>query len=323
MATIEPRDGGTFRARVRRNGAPQLTRTFDTRHDAERWAAETEAAIRGGRLREHLSKAWTLAKLLGLYKVTVTPRKKGAQKEKARIKRLAQDDLGAYSLENLGRAQIRAFRDRRLGEGVSGSTINRELSLISVVLAWGRNERDLACDPDAVRGLKRPENAPRTRRVEGDELERLLAAAEPWLADYIVLAIETGMRRGELAALEWDRVDLKRRVATLLDTKNGSSRRVPLSSRAVTVLAKMVRPIEGGRLFPQHADNISKAFIAAKKAAGVEGLRLHDLRAECVSRLFERGLDLNSVKAISGHKSAIFLRYARAGDAEELALKLG
>jgi len=52
MATIELRQGGTFRARVRRDGATQLSRTFDIRHDAERWATETEAAIRGGRLRE-------------------------------------------------------------------------------------------------------------------------------------------------------------------------------------------------------------------------------------------------------------------------------
>ena len=142
------------------------------------------------------------------------------------------------------------------------------------------------------------------------------------MRSYIVLAIESGIRRGELAALEWDRVDLKRRTATLHDTKNGSGRHVPLSS-LVGTLAKMVRPIEGGRIFPQHADNISKAFAATCRRAGVSGLRLHDLRAECVSRLFERGLDLNSVKAISGHKSAAFLRYARAGDVEALALKLG
>jgi integrase len=113
------------------------------------------------------------------------------------------------------------------------------------------------------------------------------------MRSYIVLAIESGIRRGELAALEWDRVDLKRRTATLHDTKNGSGRHVPLSS-LVGTLAKMVRPIEGGRIFPQHADNISKAFAATCRRAGVSGLRLHDLRAECVSRLFERGLDLNS-----------------------------
>jgi len=98
---------------------------------------------------------------------------------------------------------------------------------------------------------------------------------------------------------------------------------VPLSSAAVRVLEAMPRPICGGPVFTQHADAISGAFIDACKRAGIEGLRLHDLRGEAVSRLFERGLDMNSVKSISGHKSGVFLRYMRVGDTEELARRLG
>jgi hypothetical protein len=72
-----------------------------------------------------------------------------------------------------------------------------------------------------------------------------------------------------------------------------------------------------------HPDSISDAFVAACRSAGVTGLRLHDLRAEGVSRLFERGLDLARVRAVSRHKSSAILRYIRAGDVEELAKALG
>ena len=237
---------------------------------------------------------------------------------------LKRDRIAAYSVQNVQRGLFRDFRDRRAAK-VSPSSVNRDIALWSVVLGWARTELDAPLPADLLDGLKLQENAARERRLQPGEYESLLAAAPDWLRSYIVLAVETGMRRGELAALTWDRVDLKRRIATLVTAKNGSGRRVPLSSHAVAALERLgrVRVLGDDRIFPQHADNISKAFVATCRRAGITGLRLHDLRAECVSRLFERGLDLNSVKAISGHKSAAFLRYARAGDVEALALKLG
>ena len=63
MASIEPRAGGTYRARVRRNGAPDISRTFNTQADAQAWAVDTEAAVRAGRLKEHLQRSttfWTM-----------------------------------------------------------------------------------------------------------------------------------------------------------------------------------------------------------------------------------------------------------------------
>jgi integrase len=96
---------------------------------------------------------------------------------------------------------------------------------------------------------------------------------------------------------------------------------VPLSGTALRVLEKMPRNING-KLFDMHPDVVTSNFIECCRRAGIEGLRLHDLRAEAVSRLFERGLDLVSVKSISGHKSPIIMRYMRAGDTEALAARL-
>jgi len=87
------------------------------------------------------------------------------------------------------------------------------------------------------------------------------------------------------------------------------------------MLERMPRNING-RVFDVHPDVVTSNFIECCRRAGIEGLRLHDLRAEAVSRLFEKGLDVNSVKSISGHKSAIFMRYMRSGDTEALAQRL-
>jgi integrase len=320
MANIEQR-GTTFRARVRRHGAPAMTRTFDTLADAELWSAETEAAVKAGRLDEHRQQRTTLDELLAAYEMKRTWRKKGSMQESSRIARLRQDPLASYSLENLSRATIRSYRDRRLAAGISGSTANRELALISVVLKWAAAERDAPVDPRMVDGLKLAENPARERRLQPGEMERLQAAAPIWLQSYLTLAVETCMRRGELAMLKWADIDLQRRVAVLQTTKNGQPRRVPLSGVALRTLEAMPRNISGF-VFQQNLSAVSTAFIAACKKAGIVALRLHDLRAEGVSRLSERGLDLGSIKAISGHKSMIVLRYLRAGDAETLAQRL-
>ncbi len=322
MATIERRTNGTYRARIRRNGAPDLSRTFNEEADALSWGAETEAAIRAGRLQEHRHRQTTLRELLGAYAERVTPSKKGEAQELTRIAALQRNRIAAFSLENLTRQVFREYRDQRL-KTVSGSTVNRELALLSVVLKWAQAELDAPVDPHMLDNLKQSENGARERRLEAGEFERLQAAAPAWLRAFIALAVETCMRRSELARLDWCDTDLHRRIATLRKTKNGSGRRVPLSSAAVRVLESMPRPIAGGRVFEQDANAITHAFIACCKSAGIEGLRLHDLRAEGVSRLFERGLDVASVKAVSGHKSGIFLRYCRAGDTEALAQRLG
>jgi len=204
---------------------------------------------------------------------------------------------------------------------VTGSTVARELALLSVAMAWARNERDAPCDPAWIDGLKPSENPARERRLEPGEYERLMAVAPSWLQSYVALAVETAMRRGELANLKWQDIDLQRRVVTLATSKNGSGRRVPLSGIALRTLEKMARNIDGF-VFQQRESAISTAFIACCAKAGISGLRLHDLRAEAVSRLFEKGLDLASVKSISGHKSVAILRYMRSGDTEALAMRL-
>jgi integrase len=130
------------------------------------------------------------------------------------------------------------------------------------------------------------------------------------------------MRRGELVNLHWNDTDFIRRVALLKDTKNGESRTVPLSSTAIQILQNLPRRIDG-RVFGMQADSVTKAFERACRRAGVVGLRLHDLRREGVTRLFERGWSIPDVACVSGHKTWSQLQRYTALKVEDLARKLG
>ena len=144
------------------------------------------------------------------------------------------------------------------------------------------------------------------------------------LEPLVILAIETGMRLGELLGLEWSRLKLDTKVAYLPITKNGEPRSVPLSSRAIETLAPIPRSLHNHRVFWtwSRSDSVENAWKRAVANAGITGLRFHDLRHEATSRFFERGLSLPEVASITGHKTWQMLRRYTHLKAEDLATKL-
>lgn len=131
------------------------------------------------------------------------------------------------------------------------------------------------------------------------------------------------MRRGELLALQWTNVDLEKRIAFLPMTKNGESRGVPLSSRAVTIF-RALPGSRGGSVFGAlTAQAVQLSFRRAVRRAGISGLRLHDLRHEATSRFFEKGLNVMEVAAVTGHKTLQMLKRYTHLSATDLATRLG
>ena len=116
------------------------------------------------------------------------------------------------------------------------------------------NEWGLILSSNPVDRVKMPPSSPaRNRRLESGEFERLEEASKqtktPHIWPIIVFAIQTGMRRSEILGLRWEHVDLERRIASLLLTKNGISREVPLSTKGAQVLAAQRHAIT----LPRHA----------------------------------------------------------------------
>lgn len=154
---------------------------------------------------------------------------------------------------------------------------------------------------------------PPQRRLEICEEVALLAACKDSRAHYlyslVVLAIETGIRSGEMLAVTWNNVNFEKCTIFLPDTNNESPRTVPLSTRALNAIHAPPRSLNG-QLFSSGYHSIHNAFqLAVTKAQKTQpdsdtflrGLRFHDLRYEAVTRLFEKRLNPIEVGMVSGH----------------------
>jgi integrase len=331
MAGIRKRNG-KFQARIHRVGFPTVSKTFFSRLDAQRWARETEVRLeRTG----FVSKTPTVRDAIERYLETVTPSKKNARVEAQRLRCWRRDDLSTQSLDRIRVTDLTRWRDMRLAEGLSGSTVRNYLAVLSAVYRHAASEWGYQYLDNPVARLKRPSpGKPRTRRTSEAELEALKAATQsPHLAALIDLAVETAMRLSELVSLQWRYIDLNTRTAYLPDTKNSHPRTVPLSTTAVETLSRLrkrVVPQLDERVFDLTPHAVTVAFRRACSRAKkqYEGqlaadLRFHDLRHEAVSRLFERGLNSIEVASISGHRSMQMLaRYTHIPTASLIA-KLG
>ncbi|CAE6938599.1 Tyrosine recombinase XerC [Paraburkholderia nemoris] len=348
MASIWKRNGN-WRAEVRRRGYPLLTSTFDTKAMAEAWARRIESEMdRGAFVDRTEAERNTLGDLLIRYSKEVSPSKKGGVGEIQRIKVLCTDPLARLKAASLSGKAMAEFRDRRLnGYGtrkkVSGSTVNRELTLIGHVINVARKEWGVHVDVNPVSIIRRPkENRGRSRRLAQTEEARLLAELEPrprhdhghflkggsrneCARPIVILAIETAMRRGELLSLRWEDVHLDDQFVRLHDTKNGEARDVPLSLRAVATLRVWrERPHSAeDNVFPTSADALKKAFVRACFRAKIDDLHFHDLRHEATSRIAEKLDNILELSAVTGHKTVQMLRRYYHPRAKDLALKLG
>jgi len=131
-----------------------------------------------------------------------------------------------------------------------------------------------------------------------------------WLQEIVVFALNTGMRQGEILSLSWPDVDLFKRTATVVRSKNGEKRTIPLNRKAFAVCkAKALgREITKGYVFASEvgtkilARNLHRAFCDAKKRAEIEDFRFHDLRHTFATRLAQAGIDLYKIAKLLGHK---------------------
>lgn len=341
MAAVTQLESGYWQARVRRRGHPLQSKTFPTKTLAESWARQVEAQIeRGAFIATNRAEATLFKDLAKTFKEDFAPHHYRGPAWQAKLSHLV-DRLGPYSILALTSERVASYRDQRLGDPdprykdpktaprISGATVKGELDLLAKVLDVGSKEFGIALPlGNPVAQIRKPKDAPsRDRRLTTGEASALLAACgqsrNTWLGPAVVFAIATAMRQGEQLSLQWERIDLEKRLAWLPETKNGSARAVPLTSEAVAVLKGLPRALDG-RVFPVDKQTLSSAFRAACQRAKVEDFRWHDLRHEALSRFAERGdLSVLELAAISGHKTLRMLKLYVQLHASQLAQKLG
>lgn len=311
MGSIRKRNG-KYQAQVRRTGASPISKTFTQKKDALVWVRRLEARIDVGDTSIKTPRTTTLSELLQRYAEEITPTKKGADPELRRLKRLINDQVCAAPLNAVTSHLLAKFRDRRLGDGVRAC----QYDLVLIRHCWNiaKKEWGIPLPSNPVSDIRVPNGIRhRQRRLKDREFEKLKKAAlscrNVYLWPSIQFAIHTAMRRSEILSLTWDDIDQTARVAKLQDTKNGSSRIVPLSNVALFILENL--PKDKIRVFATTDYAIRHSWDRLVARAGVKDLKFHDLRHEAISRFFECGLTLPDIRAISGHRDVrMLLRYA-------------
>ncbi len=330
MATIR-KLRGRWQAQVRRRGMKPRCKSFDSKLEADKWARELEAQVDrfGAAPDTRILESTTLRELLERYKTEVSPTKRGSVQEIQRIDVLKRHDIAYRTMVGLSPQDISSFRDERL-KSVAPSTTVRELAILSHVIEVAIRDWGLPLARNVVKMVRRPViRNERSRRLSGDEEQLLLDGCDagqiPFLKTIVILAIETGMRRGEILGLKWNDISHNRRVITLTMTKNGSGREVPLSQRAFKALSewKDSADVSQSAVFPMKAGALEQAWRRLLTRSNVKVLRFHDLRHEGVSRLFERGLNIIEVSSISGHKELRMLKRYTHLSADDLVARLG
>ena len=330
MATFISRKGPNGRrvwqAKIRRRGYPPQSGTFDSKAKAETWVRQIESEMdRGAFISRSEAEGTTLSEALDRYLVEVSSQKKG-HSEASFVHWWQSLPMARRPMASIRGKDIAGAIKIKEAEGVGPKTLVIYLGLLSHLFTIARKEWGMESLGNPVEMVRKPKLPPgRTRRLVDDEESRLLEAAKAYggeIQRLIPWAIETAMRRGEIAAMRWEHLDKKARVLLIPETKTGTPRRVPLSSKALQVLDTLPRQIDGS-VWSMRPDSISQAFERVCKAAGIEGLTFHDLRHEATSRLFEKGLNPMEVAAITGHKTLQMLKRYTHLRAEDLVGRLG
>lgn len=242
------------------------------------------------------------------------------------IANLLTDFTGVY-LDDIGSARLSGFELRRRREGVTGSTIRRDLACLSVIMTLAEQWEWVARNPvkPFLRGRRLAgleENDARTRWLTIQEEAEVLTAAAPKAMAGIIFAIDTGLRKEEQFSAVWDWVDLTRRqiVVPKEFTKSGKSRVVPLLDRTHQLLKAMPRHVKAPYIFhtaagrrysvtsPTMYEALQRAIFRANKARGTGKPMLraswHDLRRTCGCRLLQdHKLTMEEVSRWLGHSS--------------------
>jgi integrase len=320
MASIRKLPGNRskpWRVEIRRQGKEPIDKTFRTKKEAEAFAREVEAdfdhwsRLLGKELAKH-----TLGDLLDRYVLIWTGKDHNTPTRLAWWKdQYGETPLSAFNDDTVREALSRLEIEPHARGSRAGATLNRYKAALSACFKAGIDRGWYGLKVNPVAGIRgRKESSHRFgRSLEDDERAALLDACDrsAWsgMGVFVRVALATGARRGELMKLEWKDADLKAGSILLRDTKNADDRRVPLIGDARSRLEawSKVRNLKDPRVFPgpkpEKAPPIDSAWRIAKAAAGIENLRIHDLRHSCGSYLAKAGASAFQIAAILGHRS--------------------
>lgn len=289
----------------------------------------------------------TIADALERYLEEVTVHKKNAYVSEASLVKMWTLECGDLRLDKMDGPRLAKLRDKWL-ETYQPSTVVRRLSILSHLYTIAYKEWGIKVE-NPIRAIRKPRiRNERTRRIiknigvpgmPDTEINWLVRTrVHPLVGPLILFAVNTAMRRSEIANLRWEHVELNKRTLRIPDTKNGYERTIPLSPRAISVLERL-EPQSKGKVFAISTDLITHVFGSARNVARslyvskcrqhkvqvdpklFVDLHFHDLRHEAISRMAPH-FHAHELARISGHRDTRMLMRYYHPDPQDLALKL-
>lgn len=335
--------GTTYLVRMRRQNR-RVAATFDNLAEARLFrskllantALHPEAADVLSQKAQHLAKNMTLAQLVDWYETAETANKKGATAERARLNKLRRQPITRLVVKQIRPEDVmRLLRDLK-AQGLKDSSVYKYFTLLNDLFRRAIAKKVIphhnpldGVDRDDLRALLPAwKGVVRERRLLEDEEARLIdalsCARNPQILPFVLLSIATGCRRNELLEARWSDFDPIRGTLRRPRKMHEGPVLIPLSDYAVRLIESLrdppnpthrrkenTDPVDRSLLFPLLSpDKVRSAWKQALKRAGIHDLRLHDLRHEAISRLFEAGFNIKEAQMVSGHRSIqSLLRY--------------
>ncbi len=261
-----------------------------------------------------------LAKKYQDYKKPRLKSQKAIDNEASTIKMLRKA-FGETELNQITTQALEQLQSDMLKAGNLPGTVNRKFDVLKNMFTKA-GDWDMISEEalKRVRKCKRlkMENK-RLRYLSRDECNDLVNACDTHLKPVVIMALCTGMRRGEILNLEWDKhVDLKHGFLLLTEdlTKNGTRREIPIDDVLRATLQGITRQLDVPYVFYDPAtgkpySDVKKSFRSACRRAKIRDFRFHDLRHTFASQMVMSGADIMSVSKLLGHKSLTMTnRYA-------------
>jgi integrase len=325
MASIYKRNG-KWRVEIRKIGSKGIHKSFIVKDEAIRFARETEVKIEQGLYQDlTLAKTTKLKDVLAQYRDRVSINKKGYEQERYKINKIIRSDIADKTLSQLTPLVLFEFIDLQK-KLYTASTINKSITIINLALNFAERFLGISLNKNPLKFIKRLKESQFVGQViEPNEEALLLKHAEfsklYWLKVAIILGIDCGLRRGEILKLKAEDINYKNNTAILRDTKNGETREIGLSSRAIQELNKLPVSIDG-KLFPcKRLDTFTFYYNQLKKWSEVKK-RFHDTRHTFASRSATSGWSITEIAAQGGWKQLQVLKRYTHIKAEYLAKKM-
>lgn len=339
MASITQYRGKTWRVIIRRAGFPVQSKTFERKKDAELWAATTEAKMGVSQYdKQQLKQAavTTVHDTFKRYVDEVGIQMKG-RNEVGILTRLMRDAaFMRIRLDRVTSNDIRDWRDDR-ALSVAHASVHRELNTISAVFTHAMKEwsAPLAANPCHAVSRFKGADKPRNKVWSEKDIQAFLKAAN-WKEgvhpvtgrDYtgwaLLLAVETAMRMGELCLPTVADFHPAEKYVHLSDTKNGDTRNVPLSIRALGVIAFLCEgKKQDDKIIPINANTLGEYMLDVRRACGLEHLVQHDARHTAATAMSKKLPNVLELAAVTGHRSLRSLQRYFHPEPADLAGKLG